>query len=51
MVVGDALDVDLAGCSCSTARLRVVANLPYNVAVPIVVRVLEETRRGRDRCS
>lgn len=41
IVVGDALSVDLAGV-CGPGPARVVANLPYNVAVPIVVRVLEE---------
>ncbi len=40
IVVGDAMDVDLAGLV--EARTRLVANLPYNVAVPLVVRVLEE---------
>jgi 16S rRNA (adenine1518-N6/adenine1519-N6)-dimethyltransferase len=41
VVVGDALDVDLANAA-GPGPSRVVANLPYNVAVPIVVRVLEE---------
>jgi 16S rRNA (adenine1518-N6/adenine1519-N6)-dimethyltransferase len=43
VVEGDALDVDLAAlCEGGGGGVRVVANLPYNVAVPIVVRVLEE---------
>ncbi len=41
VVTGDALSVDLAAL-VPEGPLRVVANLPYNVAVPIVVRVLEE---------
>jgi 16S rRNA (adenine1518-N6/adenine1519-N6)-dimethyltransferase len=41
VVVGDALEVDLAGIA-GEGPVRVVANLPYNVAVPIVVRLLEE---------
>lgn len=41
IVVADALDVDL-GALCDRPGTRVVANLPYNVAVPIVVRFLEE---------
>jgi 16S rRNA (adenine1518-N6/adenine1519-N6)-dimethyltransferase len=41
VVVGDALEVDLAALA-GDGPVRVVANLPYNVAVPIVVRVLEE---------
>lgn len=41
VVVGDALSVDLAAL-VAEGPLQVVANLPYNVAVPIVVRVLEE---------
>jgi 16S rRNA (adenine1518-N6/adenine1519-N6)-dimethyltransferase len=41
VVVGDALTLDLAAL-CGSGPVRVVANLPYNVAVPIVVRLLEE---------
>jgi 16S rRNA (adenine1518-N6/adenine1519-N6)-dimethyltransferase len=41
IVVGDALDVDLVEL-CAPAPVRVVANLPYNVAVPIVMRLLNE---------
>jgi 16S rRNA (adenine1518-N6/adenine1519-N6)-dimethyltransferase len=41
VVVGDALEVDLAEV-LGDGPVRVVANLPYNVAVPIVVRLLEE---------
>ena len=40
IVVGDALKVDLATL-CGEPPVRVVANLPYNVAVPIVMRLLE----------
>jgi 16S rRNA (adenine1518-N6/adenine1519-N6)-dimethyltransferase len=41
IVVGDALAVDLAAI-CGAPPMRVVANLPYNVAVPIVMRLLTE---------
>jgi len=41
ITVGDALEVDLAGL-CDAPGTKVVANLPYNVAVPIVVRFLEQ---------
>ncbi len=41
IVVGDALEVDLAAM-CGAPPMRVVANLPYNVAVPIVMRLLNE---------
>jgi 16S rRNA (adenine1518-N6/adenine1519-N6)-dimethyltransferase len=49
-VQGDALDVDLAGLldvgpSDTGQRWSVVANLPYNVATPIVVRLLEDEPR------
>ncbi|HEY8081592.1 MAG TPA: 16S rRNA (adenine(1518)-N(6)/adenine(1519)-N(6))-dimethyltransferase RsmA [Acidimicrobiales bacterium] len=40
VIAGDALEVDLSALSAGQ-RTRVVANLPYNVAVPIVVRFLE----------
>lgn len=40
VVVADALHADLSALVAPGARL--VANLPYNVAVPLVVRVLEE---------
>ena len=41
VVVGDALLVDATTLSLGPGT-RVVANLPYNVAVPIVVRLLDE---------
>jgi len=41
IVVGDALAVDLAAI-CGAPPMHVVANLPYNVAVPIVMRLLTE---------
>jgi 16S rRNA (adenine1518-N6/adenine1519-N6)-dimethyltransferase len=41
VVVGDALTVDLPAV-CGPGPARVVANLPYNVAARIVVRVLDE---------
>ncbi len=45
IVVGDALEVDLGpvlGRSVGERGWTLVANLPYNVAVPIVLRLLEE---------
>jgi 16S rRNA (adenine1518-N6/adenine1519-N6)-dimethyltransferase len=39
VVVGDALEVDLGALAGAGARL--VSNLPYNVATPILMRVLE----------
>ncbi|MFN8034394.1 MAG: 16S rRNA (adenine(1518)-N(6)/adenine(1519)-N(6))-dimethyltransferase RsmA [Acidimicrobiia bacterium] len=49
VVVGDALAEDLDGLLAArepgTARWKLVANLPYNVATPLVVRVLETAPR------
>lgn len=42
VVVGDAMDVDLSALTAGNARL--VANLPYNVATPIFMRVLHHVR-------
>jgi 16S rRNA (adenine1518-N6/adenine1519-N6)-dimethyltransferase len=41
IVTGDALDVDF-GELLGAGAWRCVSNLPYNVATPVVVRVLEE---------
>lgn len=38
VVVGDAMDVDIAAVGCA----RLVANLPYNVATPLLMRVLDD---------
>ena len=44
--VGDALEVDLAGMlDDGLAEWHSVSNLPYNVATPVVVRLLEEVPR------
>lgn len=44
--VGDALDVDLAGLlDDDHTEWHSVSNLPYNVATPVVVRLLEEVPR------
>jgi 16S rRNA (adenine1518-N6/adenine1519-N6)-dimethyltransferase len=44
--VGDALEVDLAGMiDDDHAEWHSVSNLPYNVATPVVVRLLEEVPR------
>src|SRR4029077_1735811 len=43
VVQGDALLVDLAALlPAGTRGWKLVANLPYNVATPLVARVLEE---------
>ena len=42
IVLGDAMDVDLAALTGGPSRL--VANLPYNVATPLFMRVLDEFR-------
>jgi 16S rRNA (adenine1518-N6/adenine1519-N6)-dimethyltransferase len=41
VVTGDALDVDFAAL-LGTETWRCVSNLPYNVATPVIVRLLEE---------
>jgi 16S rRNA (adenine1518-N6/adenine1519-N6)-dimethyltransferase len=41
IVTGDALDIDFAAL-LDTETWRCVSNLPYNVATPVVVRLLEE---------
>jgi 16S rRNA (adenine1518-N6/adenine1519-N6)-dimethyltransferase len=44
--VGDALELDLAGMlDDDHAEWHSVSNLPYNVATPVVVRLLEEVPR------
>ena len=42
VVCGDAMTIDLGALLGSASSWSVVANLPYNVAVPVVVRLLEE---------
>ena len=44
LVVADALELDLASIEAS----KLVANLPYNIAVPVVVKVLEEAPQIRE---
>lgn len=39
---GDALDVDLAVLCPGPSRWKLVANLPYNIATQVVLRVLDE---------
>ncbi|MGH2760738.1 MAG: ribosomal RNA small subunit methyltransferase A, partial [Actinomycetota bacterium] len=46
VVIGDALDVDLAQALGGPARL--VANLPYNVATQVLLRVLDEVPEVKD---
>ncbi|HET9360974.1 MAG TPA: 16S rRNA (adenine(1518)-N(6)/adenine(1519)-N(6))-dimethyltransferase RsmA [Vicinamibacterales bacterium] len=48
VVQADFLDLDLAGLLHDEALpIRVVANLPYNVATPILFRILHEAGDGR----
>ena len=51
VVEADALTLDwselLGDGGPGTAPWSLVANLPYNVAVPLVIRVLEEAPRSR----
>jgi 16S rRNA (adenine1518-N6/adenine1519-N6)-dimethyltransferase len=42
VVQGDALTVDLGALLAGADAWKLVANLPYNVATPLVARVLEE---------
>jgi 16S rRNA (adenine1518-N6/adenine1519-N6)-dimethyltransferase len=42
VVHGDALEMDLAGLLGTGQRWTVVANLPYNLAVPLVARLLDD---------
>ena len=44
------MTLDFAGCSGPEPGLALVANLPYNVAVPLVMRVLDEAPAGGRRC-
>ena len=44
VVVADALELDLRSIEAS----KLVANLPYNIAVPVVVKVLEEAPQIRE---
>ena len=45
VVAGDALELDLSALLEGDERWSLVANLPYNLAVPLVVRVLDELQR------
>lgn len=40
IVEGDALRIDLAGLFAPGERVKVVSNLPYNVATPLILRLL-----------
>ena len=42
LVEGDAMRVDLAGLFSPGERVKVVSNLPYNVATPLILRLLKE---------
>lgn len=44
IVVADALELDLGGIDVT----KLVANLPYNIAVPVIVKVLEEAAGIRE---
>ena len=52
LVEGDFLDVDVQELIEAERRpIRVVGNLPYNVASPILFRLLEEAREGAVLCD
>ncbi len=42
LVEGDAMRVDLAGLFSPGERVKVISNLPYNVATPLILRLLRE---------
>ena len=42
LLEGDIMEVDLGGIALRKGRLKVVSNLPYNLSVPILFRLLEE---------
>ena len=42
IIAGDAMRVDLAGLFASSERIKLVSNLPYNVATPLILRALRE---------
>lgn len=42
IVEGDAMRVDLAGLFSPAETVKVVSNLPYNVATPLILRLLRE---------
>ncbi|MEA2448003.1 MAG: rRNA (adenine1518-N6/adenine1519-N6)-dimethyltransferase [Actinomycetota bacterium] len=44
LLQGDALEIDLAGIEAQS----LIANLPYNIATPVVMRVLETAPQIRD---
>ena len=49
IVEGDALDIDLT--ALSDAPRAIVANLPYNIATPLLMKWLKETRSDRESYS
>lgn len=42
IVAGDALDVDIAALAKQHGKLRVVANLPYNISTPLLIGWLKQ---------
>lgn len=46
-VTGDALRVDLAGLFLPHEEVKVVSNLPYNVATPLLLRIMQELPQVR----
>lgn len=42
IIAGDALDVDIAALAEQHGRLRVVANLPYNISTPLLIGWLKQ---------
>jgi 16S rRNA (adenine1518-N6/adenine1519-N6)-dimethyltransferase len=45
VVAGDALDIDPASLAAPGARLKIVANLPYNIATPLLINWLRQAHR------
>ncbi|WP_287154129.1 16S rRNA (adenine(1518)-N(6)/adenine(1519)-N(6))-dimethyltransferase RsmA [Candidatus Solincola tengchongensis] len=46
-VRGDAMRIDLAGFFSPQERVKVVSNLPYNVATPLLLRIMRELPQAR----
>ena len=42
IVAGDALAIDIAALAAQYGTLRVVANLPYNISTPLLIRWLKQ---------
>ncbi|MGQ9704129.1 MAG: 16S rRNA (adenine(1518)-N(6)/adenine(1519)-N(6))-dimethyltransferase RsmA [Actinomycetota bacterium] len=47
-VAGDAMRIDLAGLFLPGEEVKVVSNLPYNVATPLLLRLMRELPQARN---